>query len=55
MGKLIKKRFPGSCLLISCLPGSAYRMHVESLGKHHNVNKRSEKALPGKFDTKRLT
>ena len=30
MGKLIH-RIPGSHLLISCLPGSASRMHVQSL------------------------
>ena len=29
MGELIN-RIPGSCLLISSLPGSALRMHVES-------------------------
>ena len=32
MGKLIY-RIPGSRLLISSLPGSALRTHVESLGK----------------------
>ena len=32
MGKLIN-RIPGSGLLISSLPGSALRAHVESLGK----------------------
>ena len=37
MGKLIN-RIPGSCLLISSLPGSALRMHVESLGKPRDVN-----------------
>ena len=47
MGKLIK-RIPGLCLLISSLPGSALRMHVESLGKPCDV-----KALPGKLDIKR--
>ena len=41
MGKLIN-RIPGSRLLISCLPGSALRMHVESLGKLRDVNKRSQ-------------
>ena len=41
MGKLIN-RIPGSGLLISCLPGSAWRMHVESLGKPHGVNKHSQ-------------
>ena len=40
MGTLIN-RIPGSCLLISSLPGSALRTHVESLGK------------PGKLDIKR--
>ena len=37
--KLIK-RIPGSHLLISSLPGSALRTHVESLGKPPDVNKR---------------
>ena len=37
MGKLIN-RIPGSRLLISSLPGSALRMHVESLGKPRDVN-----------------
>ena len=32
MGKLIN-RILGECLLISSLPGSALRTHVESLGK----------------------
>ena len=41
MGKLIN-RIPGSGLLISSLPGSALRMHVESLGKPHDVNKCSQ-------------
>ena len=41
MGKLINI-IPGSRLLISSLPGSALRMHVESLGKPRNVNKRSQ-------------
>ena len=41
MGKLIN-RIPGSCLLISSLPGSALRTHVESLGKPCDVNKRSQ-------------
>ena len=39
--KLIN-RIPGSCLLISSLPGSALRTHVESLGKPHDVNMRSQ-------------
>ena len=36
MGKLIK-RIPGSRLLISSLPGSALRTHVESLGKPRDI------------------
>ena len=51
MGKLIN-RIPGSRLLISSLPGSALRTHVESLGKPRDVNKRSQ-AFPGKLDIKR--
>ena len=39
MGKLIN-RIPGSRILISSLPGSALRTHVESLGKPRDVNKR---------------
>ena len=38
MGKLIN-RISGSRLLISSLPGSALRTHVESLGKPCDVNK----------------
>ena len=38
MGKLIN--LFGSRLLISSLPGSALRMHVESLGMPCDVNKR---------------
>ena len=41
MGKLISN-IPGSRLLISSLPGSALRTHVESLGKPRNVNKHSQ-------------
>ena len=41
MGKLIN-RIPGSRILISSLPGSALRTHVESLGKSRDVNKRSQ-------------
>ena len=41
MGKRIN-RIPGSRLLISSLPGSALRTHVESLGKPRDVNKRSQ-------------
>ena len=41
MGKLIN-RIPVSRLLISSLPGLALRMHVESLGKPRDVNKRSQ-------------
>ena len=42
MGKLIY-RIPGSRLLISSLPVSTLRTHVESLGKPRDVNKRSQK------------
>ena len=41
MGKLIN-RIPGLHLLISSLPGSALRTHVESLGKPRDVNKGSQ-------------
>ena len=41
MGKLIN-RIPGPRLLISSLPGSAMRMHVELLGKPRDVNKRAQ-------------
>ena len=41
IGKLIN-RIPGSRLLISSLPGSALRMHAESLGKPRDVNMRSQ-------------
>ena len=41
MGKLIN-RIPGSRPLISSLPGSALRTHVESLGKPRDVNKHSQ-------------
>ena len=51
MGKLINRK-PGSRLLISSLPGSALRTHVESLGKPRDVNMRSQ-AVPGKLDIKR--
>ena len=51
MGKLIN-RIPGSRLLISSLPGSAFRTHVESLGKPRDVNKRSQ-SLAWKLDIKR--
>ena len=39
MGKLIN-RITGSRLLISSLPDSASRTHVELLSKPHHVNKR---------------
>ena len=39
--KLIN-RIPGLRLLISSLPGSALRLHVESLGKPRDVNKHSQ-------------
>ena len=41
VGKLIN-RITGSRLLISSLPGSALRTHVESLGKPRDVNKHSQ-------------
>ena len=41
MSKLIN-RMPSSRLLLSSLPGSAFRTHVESLGKPRDVNKRSQ-------------
>ena len=41
MGKLIN-RIPGSRLLISSLPGSALRTHVESPSKLCDDNKRSQ-------------
>ena len=41
MDKLIN-RIPGPCLLISSLPGSTLRTHVESLGKPRDVNKHSQ-------------
>ena len=41
-GKLILNRLPGVRLLISSLPGSALRTHVESLSKPRDVNKRSQ-------------
>ena len=41
MGKLIN-RIPGSGILISSLPGSALRTHVELLGKPRDVNSRSQ-------------
>ena len=41
MGQLIN-RIPGSRLLISSLPGSALKTHVESLDKPRAVIKRSQ-------------
>ena len=41
VGKLIN-RIPGSHLLISSLPGSALRTHVEMLDKPRDVNKHSQ-------------
>ena len=40
-GKLIN-RIPGSRLLISSLPGSPLRRHVELLGKPCDVDKRTQ-------------
>ena len=51
MGKLIN-RIPGSRLLKSSLPGSASRMHIESLGKPRDLTSVLE-ALPGKLDITR--
>ena len=43
MGKLINRiHVPVSRILISGLPGSALRTHVESLGKPRDINKRSQ-------------
>ena len=41
MDKLIN-RIPGSCLLISSLPGLALRTRVESLSKPRDGNKHSQ-------------
>ena len=49
--KLIN-RIPGSRVLISSLPGSASRMHVESLCKPRDSTSILE-AMPGKLDNKR--
>ena len=38
----LKTRIPSLRLLISGLPGSALRTHVESLGKPRDVNKGSQ-------------
>ena len=51
MGKLMNS-IPGSRRLISSLPDSALRKHVELLGKHHDSTS-ALKALPGKHDIKR--
>ena len=51
MGKLIN-RIPGSRLVISSLPGSALRLHVESLRKPWDVNMHTQ-SLVGKLDIKR--
>ena len=53
MGKLIN-RIPGECLLISSLPGSALRTHVESLGKPGDSTS-VLKALPGTLYIKRYS
>ena len=50
-GKLIN-RIPGSRLLLSSLPGSTSRMHIESLSKPRDSTSLL-KALPGKLDIKR--
>ena len=51
MGKLIN-RIPGLHLLISSLPGSASRTHVEWLGQPRDSTS-VLKVLPGKLDIKR--
>ena len=51
MGKLIN-RIPGLCVMMSSLPGSASRLHVETLGKPLDSTS-VLKALPGKLDIKR--
>ena len=53
MGKLID-RMPGSCLLISSLPGTVLKTHVVhvSLGKPHDSSSVLE-VMPGKLDVKR--
>ena len=38
----LNNRIPGLRILISSLPGSALRMHVESPGKPRNDNKHSQ-------------
>ena len=53
VGKL-KNRIPGSCLLISSLPGSALRTHVVCSASLA-MSTRVLKALPGKLDIKRLS
>ena len=40
--KITPYRIPGSRLLISSLPGSSLRTHVESLGKPRDVNMHSQ-------------
>ena len=48
----LKKRIPGSCFLISSLPGSALRTHVDCSASLA-MSKSFLKALPGKLDIKR--
>ena len=48
----LMNRIPGSLVLISNLPGSASRAHVESLGKPRDSTSILE-AMPGKLDNKR--
>ena len=52
MGKLLN-RIPGLRLLISSLPGSTLRTHVESLSASIALSTSVLKALPGKLDIKR--
>ena len=39
---IVLNRIAGSSLLMSSLPDLVLRMHVESLGKPRDVNKRSQ-------------
>ena len=47
-----QNRTPGLRLLVSSLPGSIKRKHVESLGKPH-ISTRAIEALSGKLDINR--
>ena len=51
-GNLIN-RIPGSCLLISSLPGSAFRERMLNRSASLAMSTSFLKALPGKLDIKR--